>query len=352
MKRRAEEKDAPEEAPDALPTLRFRAPVVSHKSATGAWSWIDVPERVSRALAPWQKAGHVRIDATLNDTAVQGSLSPRGGGRQMLILNAAMRREAGIKVGDAVRVTVSPRVHDAVRVPDDLAKGLDAAGARATFDAMGSSHRWELVRYVTQASTDAARARSIGRVVDHVLGRPPADGGAATRRAPTGWYCPACGRRFPRPDAEHACEPMSLDVAFAGKPAAVRALFDDVRARVTALGPVTVVARRDGVSFIAGRRFMSAVPRKAWLELRLLLTRRAEHPRVKVFTQSPTLHANVVRLGAPADLDDALVAMLREALAYGLPAGAEPAPTPRDEEGGGGWARDADESFFAGLAEG
>jgi hypothetical protein len=93
---------------------------------------------------------------------------------------------------------------------------------------------------------------------------------------------------------------------------------------VTALGPVTVVAQRDGVAFIAGRRFMSAVPRKAWLELRVLLTRRAEHPRVKVFTQSPTLHINVVRLGAPADLDDALKALLREGFAYGLPAGAGP----------------------------
>ena len=351
MKARTAKEPAPAEAPDALPTLQFRAPVVSHKGAMGAWSWIEVPERVSRALAPWQKSGHVRIDATLNGTAVQGSLSPRGGGRQMLILNAAMRRDAGLKVGDAVRVTVSPRVNDAVRVPDALAEALAAAEARATFDAMDSSHRWDLVRYVTQANTDAARARSIGRVVDHVLGRAPADVGAATRRGPTGWYCPACGKRFPRPEAEHACAPLPLDVAFANKPAAVRALFDAVRDEVESLGAVTVAAQKDGVSFIARRRFLSAVPRRAWLELRLTLTRRVERPGVKVSTMGPTLHINAVRLGALADLDDALKALLREAFAYGLPAGAE-ATTTREEEAGGGWARDADESFFAGLGEG
>jgi hypothetical protein len=228
VKRRAEKQDAPAEAPDALPTLRFRAPVVSQKAATGAWSWIEVPARVSRALAPWQKAGHVRIDATLNDTPVQGSLSPRGGGRQMLILNAAMRREAGIKVGDAVRVTVSPRVNDAVRVPDDLAAALDAAGARATFDAMDSSHRWELVRYVTQASTDAARARPSAASSTTRSGAPRRTRARRPGAAPTGWYCPACGTRFSRPDAEHPCAPLSLDVTFAGKPAAVRALFDVV----------------------------------------------------------------------------------------------------------------------------
>jgi len=350
VKRTAEKKDAPKEAPAALPTLRFRAVVARHK-ATGGGSWIDVPERVSRALALWQKAGHVRIDATLNDAAVQCSLSPRGGGRQMLILNAAMRRDAGIRAGDAVRVTVTPRVHDAVRVPAELAERLQADGARATFDAMSSSHRWELVRYVTQANTDAARARSIERVVDHVLGRSPADVSTATRRGPTGWYCPACGKRFPRPDAEHPCEPVSLDVAFAGKPAAVRALFDVVRAEVEALGQVTVAAQSFGVSFIARRRFMIAVPRKAWLELRLLLTRRVEHPRVKAFTSGPTQHVNVARLGSLADLDDAVKALLREAFAYGLPAGAEPTPPPRGEGAGTGWERDADESFFEGLDE-
>jgi hypothetical protein len=336
-------------ASDPLPTLRFRAVVVSQKVASGAWSWLDVPERVTRALTPWQKAGHVRIDATLNDVSVQGSLTPRGGGRQMLVLNAAMRRDAGIKVGDAVRVTVTPRVGDAVRVPEQLAAGLDAAGARATFEARSSSHRWELVRYFTQANTDAARARAVAWVVDHVLGRAPADTGATRRRGPTGWYCPACGKRFTRPDTEHPCAPLALEVPFAHKPAVVRALFDDVRAMVMALGNVTVAVQKDSVGFIARRRFLSAVPRKGWLELRLLLTRRVEHPRVKAFTSGPGLHVHVVRVVSPGELDDDVKGLLREAFAYGLPAGAE--PKPRDAEAGSGWERDADDSFFAGLDE-
>ena len=117
-------------APDELPSLRFRAKLTRNPNATGSWTWIDIPERVSRAFAPWAKAGHVRVDVTFNGVAVQGSFMPRGGGRHLMLLSAAMRRETALAYGDSVEVVATPRVTDEVRLPDDLAAALDAEGNR------------------------------------------------------------------------------------------------------------------------------------------------------------------------------------------------------------------------------
>jgi hypothetical protein len=338
-------------APAELPTLSFRATLSRGDSAMGAWRWIDIPERVSRALAPWAKAGHVRIDATLDGVAVQGSLSPRGGGRHMMILNAALRREAGLADGRAaaIAVTVTPRVTDAVRVPDDLAAALAKDGARDAFEALSSSHRWELVRYVLGAGTDATRARYVARAVDHALGREPAVAASATRSAPRGWHCPECGKHFSKALAEHPCERLPLDLPFAGKSAAVRALFDALRAKVEALAAVTLAVHKEGVSFVGRRRFLWVVPRAKWLELRLVMARRVEAPGVRAFTHGPGQHTNTLRVRSAEELDE-VTALLREAVAHGGPAGAEPAEAAPSRGGAStGWERDVDDSFFAGL---
>ena len=130
----------------------------------------------------------------------------------------------------------------------------------------------------------------------------------------------------------------------------MRALFDALRARVTAQADVTVAVQRDGVGFIGRRRFLWAVPRRAWLEVRFTLGRRAEHPGVKAFTLGPTVHIHVVRPRTEAELDAATTLLLREAIAYGAPPGAEPAEA---SEGGAstGWERDVDDGYFAGLLE-
>lgn len=346
---------------EAPPILRFRAAPTRTGSGSVSWTWIDIPERVSQAFAPWMKAGRLRVDATLDGAPVQGSLTPRGGGRHMLVLSASVRREAGVSLDKAIAVTLTPRLTDDVRVPDDLAAALAKAGARDAFEAMASSHRWELVRYVMGARTDATRARYVARAVDHALGR-AAPAARSAQRGARGWHCPACGKRFSQADAEHRCDPVSLDVPFAGKDPQVRALFDALRAKVTALADVTMAVQEWGVGFIGRRRFLSAVPRRAWLELRGTMARRMDHPTVRAFTVGPTQHLNVVRVREGAELDgDVVSTLLRESVAYGSPPGAEPADRPRpdrprddrprDGDARNGWEREVDESFFAGLGE-
>lgn len=344
------EKAAP---PEELPTLSFRAKLTRGDTATGSWRWIDIPERVSKTLSPWAKAGHVRVDATLDGVALQGSLSPRGGGRHLMLLNAAIRREAGITDDrtTAIEVTVTPRITDAVRLPDDFAAALDAEDARDRFEALSSSHRWELVRYVLGARTDATRARYIARSVDHVLGRASTVEAPAKKRVSRGWHCPECGKHFAKVDAEHPCERISIDVPFAGKDPSVRSLYEALREKVESLTHCTLAMHKEGVSFIGRRRFLWAIPRKGWLELRLIMTRRVEAPNVRSFTSGPSVHVNTVRVRSDEEID-AQSALIREAIAYGAPVDtgrSEPKPTSDEERSG--WDRDVDDSFFEGLDE-
>ena len=93
----------------------------------------------------------------------------RMGGENLVGLDRAVRTQLGVEAGDTV--TVRLRRDEASRevpVPDDLAAALDAAGARAAFDAMAPSHRKEWVRWVTEAKRDETRGRRVATTVEDV----------------------------------------------------------------------------------------------------------------------------------------------------------------------------------------
>ena len=55
-----------------------------------------------------------------------------------------------------------------IEVPTDLASALDAAGARAAFDALSPSRRKEFVRGIVEAKQPATRERRVQAAVDVV----------------------------------------------------------------------------------------------------------------------------------------------------------------------------------------
>jgi hypothetical protein len=132
------------------------------------------------------------------------------------------------------------------------------------------------------------------------------------------WTCPGCGRSFVTRNAYHSCEAHTLDEPFAGKPALIRELFDQVRTTVESFGPVTVVPYRDRVAFMVRVRFAGVRPRQRWIDVAFWLTRRVQSPRLrKVETLSPYTHVHSVRVCGPSDVDDELADWLREAYAIG-----------------------------------
>ena len=113
--------------------------------------------------------------------------------------------------------------------------------------------------------------------------------------------------------------PAEIDAFFAGRPAS-RAVFEAVRAAVTAAGPAAVRVGRSQVAFrrrvgfayawVPGRVLRSDVP----LVLTVALRRRDASPRWKeVVEPRPGRFSHHLELRATAEVDDAVRAWIAEA---------------------------------------
>lgn len=89
------------------------------------------------------------------------------GGRFLIPFSSDKRKETGIEGGDAITVLLEldtePRTTE---VPADLAAALEAAGARARFDALSPSAKKAHVTKVESAKAEATRERRIVAVVE------------------------------------------------------------------------------------------------------------------------------------------------------------------------------------------
>lgn len=151
-----------------------------------------------------------------------------------------MRAAAKVGVGDTVVLDLESVPYDEVLEPDDLAAALRTTrGAVETFGAFSPSRRREWIRFIEDAKTQHARSRRIQKTVAAVKGT-PSNRSEFKRERPL-WTCPDCGNEFVNRNQYHSCGRHSLETPFAGKPAAIRELFDRLRDRIEELGPVTMV---------------------------------------------------------------------------------------------------------------
>ncbi|KQR86845.1 DUF1905 domain-containing protein [Microbacterium sp. Leaf179] len=134
--------------------MRFETTLSQIGNNTG----IEVPAEVVEALGGGRRAAVV-VD--VNGYVYPSTLAVMGG-RQLIPFSADKRAATGLSGGDPIvvelRLDTAPRT---VEVPDDLAAALDAAGARAAFDALAPSARKAYVANVEGAKTADTRARRI-----------------------------------------------------------------------------------------------------------------------------------------------------------------------------------------------
>jgi len=133
---------------------------------TGINPCVDVPQRVTRAFG---RRGYVRVKGSINRFTFRATLVPVGDGRHLLCVNGAMRKGAGIDVGDTIRRALE--IDDAPRempVPIDLARGLRQAGAWGAFQRARPSDRKDILAYHSFLKTPEARKRNVERVLEHL----------------------------------------------------------------------------------------------------------------------------------------------------------------------------------------
>jgi len=139
----------------------FTAPIESG----GRGAHVVVPFDVEAAFG--SKRPPVR--ATFDGVEYRGTLVRMGGPEHLLIVRSDVRDLLGKGPGDEVEVAIAlddqPRTVD---VPDDLAQALDAAGLRATFDALAYTHRKEYVRWVEEAKKPETRERRLAGTVERL----------------------------------------------------------------------------------------------------------------------------------------------------------------------------------------
>ncbi len=128
------------------------------------WTGFTVPFSVEKTFG---SRGMVRVAGTINGLAYRSTISPRGGGTHVMLVNKAMQQAAGVAPGDAVRVVMdadnAPRV---VTVPPELKAALaKTPAAQAAFDKYSYSHQEAYVEYVAEAKRPETRARRAAETV-------------------------------------------------------------------------------------------------------------------------------------------------------------------------------------------
>lgn len=125
--------------------------------------YIEVP---FDAVAVFGTKGRVPVKVTVSGVVLRMSLAPMGG-RHVLGFNRALAGQAGIKVGDTVRVTLekddAPRT---VEVPGELARAL-ASNARAqkAWDALSYSHRREHAEAIATAKRPETKISRVQKAI-------------------------------------------------------------------------------------------------------------------------------------------------------------------------------------------
>jgi hypothetical protein len=132
------------------------------------------------------------------------------------------------------------------------------------------------------------------------------------------WRCPDCGRQFANRNQSHACGRHPLASHFAGKPKAVRAIFDKLLKIAKQNGPVIVLPEKTRIAFQVRMSFAAFVIRRNWVDGHVVLARRLENPRFRrLETFSPRNHLHAFRFEHVDEIDDEVAAWFAEAYRVG-----------------------------------
>jgi hypothetical protein len=132
---------------------------------SGGYYAVDVPMKISQAIG---KRGPVPVSARINNVAeFRASLSPAGGGRHRLRMNARTREEAQIQAGDSIKVQIV--VHgqpQKVVIPGDLKTALRGEGVLEFFETFPAGKQNHIIGWIEQSARPETREKRIQFTVE------------------------------------------------------------------------------------------------------------------------------------------------------------------------------------------
>ena len=119
----------------------------------------------------WTKIIRLRVRGEINSFAFRTSLFPDPRGGFYLLINLAMQKEAGARVGDTAEFRLEPDLEArAAELPDELAVLLDdEPSLRSWYDALTEYTRREIGKWILIAKTDSARMKRAEQMAERLL---------------------------------------------------------------------------------------------------------------------------------------------------------------------------------------
>ena len=134
----------------------------------GAWVFLDLPEKVTRALGT---KGRAPIVVTVGGKEFRVSAFPDGHEGHQMSFNKAMQAAShwstGVTTEPSVALDMRPRN---ATVPRDLKIALaKSSKAKAAFDGLAPSHRKAYVDWIEEAKRPETRERRVGETVARLV---------------------------------------------------------------------------------------------------------------------------------------------------------------------------------------
>lgn len=115
----------------------------------------------------WGKA-KVPVKVTINGYTWRSTVGNRGG-QQYIVVNVEARRNAGVKAGDVVTITLEPDTEKReIEIPLPLQKALGTKLAQK-LNSLSFTHKKEFIVWYSEAKKDDTRARRVEKMKQMLL---------------------------------------------------------------------------------------------------------------------------------------------------------------------------------------
>ncbi|HEV7779622.1 MAG TPA: YdeI/OmpD-associated family protein [Chitinophagaceae bacterium] len=130
------------------------------------WTYVEVPADLAQKLKPGNRR-EFKVKGKLDAHSIKRvSMFPMGGGRFILVLNAALRKAIGKKHGAMVKVELSEDKSEFVFNKDFMECLSDEPVAAAFFNSLTGSHQRYFSKWIDDAKTEPTRVKRITMAVN------------------------------------------------------------------------------------------------------------------------------------------------------------------------------------------